>query len=172
MPAAERDAAARRIREAALTVPAIADAATVAAYVGVAAEPATWGLLDELLARGQRVLLPVLRGDFDLDWAAYEGTGSLRAAGRGLREPTGAMLGVEAISTADAVLVPGLAVDPTGIRLGRGGGSYDRALGRVAHDRLTAVLLYEGEVLAAVPRESHDRPVRAALLPGGVRLFA
>lgn len=171
MPAADREKATRRICEAALAVPAIGSAATVAAYLGIAAEPGTARLLEELVRAGKRVLLPVLRPDLDLDWAAYDGPRSLRPRPRGLREPAGPLLGVEAICTAEAVLLPGLAVDEAGTRLGRGGGSYDRALSRVGHGRFTAVLLYDGEVLAAIPREPHDRPVSAAVLPRGVRLF-
>ena len=94
-----------------------------------AAEPGTGLLLDALHAAGKRVLLPVLRADNDLDWAVY--TGELVPASRGLLEPAGPLLGVTAIADADVVLVPGLAASAGGNRLGRGGGSYDRALARV-----------------------------------------
>jgi len=61
------------------------------------------------------------------------------------------------------VIVPGLAVDPTGIRLGRGGGSYDRALGRVPVGTFTCVVLNEVELLDQVPAAAHDRRVSAAV---------
>ena len=70
--------------------------------------------------------------------------------------------------TADVVLVPGLAVSPTGLRLGRGGGCYDRALGRVPVGTFTCVLLYDDEVGLDVPVEPHDRPVTAAATPSGL----
>ncbi|WP_341926671.1 5-formyltetrahydrofolate cyclo-ligase [Nocardioides psychrotolerans] len=146
-------------------------AASVAAYVSVGTEPGTAPLLDALVAAGTRVLLPVLLADGDLDWAAYAGAGSLAAARLGLLEPTGPRLGVDAIATPDVVLVPGLAVDDRGMRMGRGGGSYDRALARVPVGTFTCVLLFDDEVGRDVPVEPHDRPVAAAVTPSGLRVF-
>lgn len=143
-------------------------AATVTAYVSVGREPGTSRLLDGLRAAGKRVILPVVLPDLDLDWAVYEGDASLATAGFGLLEPTGPRLGPEAVATADTVLVPGLAVSDDGYRLGRGGGCYDRALGRVPVGTFTCVLLYEGEVGVDVPVEPHDRRVTAAATPSGV----
>jgi 5-formyltetrahydrofolate cyclo-ligase len=80
-------------------------------------------------------------------------------------------LGVEAIATADVVLVPGLAVSPDGVRLGRGGGSYDRALARVPAGTFTCALLHDGEVGCDVPVAPHDRAVAAAVTPSGVTRF-
>jgi len=147
-----------------LALPELAGAATVAAYVSVGREPGTRALLDALRARGTRVLLPVLLPDNDLDWAVYEGPEFLARAGRG---PV-------AVCTADAVLLPGLAVDARGMRLGRGGGSYDRVLARLARagkDPALVVLLYADEVVARVPEEPHDHPVHAVVTPEGVTRF-
>ncbi len=80
---------------------------------------------------------------------------------------TGERLGPHAVAGADVVLVPGLAVAPDGMRLGRGGGSYDRALARVPVGTFTCVLLHDDEVGVDVPREPHDRPVTAAVCPAG-----
>ncbi|MFG3050200.1 5-formyltetrahydrofolate cyclo-ligase [Kitasatospora sp. NPDC048239] len=148
-----------------------APGATVAAYVSVGGEPGTRPLLDALLARGVRVLLPVLLPDNDLDWAVYTGSDGLAPAGRGLLEPVGERLGPEAVCAASPVLLPGLAVDRRGLRLGRGGGSYDRVLarlGRAGARPLLAVLLYEHELLESVPAEPHDLPVDVALTPSGL----
>ncbi|GHA95454.1 5-formyltetrahydrofolate cyclo-ligase [Streptomyces termitum] len=157
-----------------LDLPELAGAGTVAAYVSVGREPGTRGLLDALHARGTRVLLPVLLPDNDLDWAVYEGPGGLAKAGRGLLEPTGPRLGPDAVTAADAVLLPGLAVDARGMRLGRGGGSYDRVLARLARagkDPALVVLLYADEVVARVPEEPHDHPVHAVVTPKGATRF-
>ena len=135
-------------------------------------EPGTGELLDALLEAKKRVLLPVLLADNDLDWSLYTGRANIMQAARGLTEPIGARLGVDAIRTADMVLVPGLAASPTGTRLGRGGGSYDRALARISARTPVAVVLYDDEVGVAVPAEPHDKPVTHALTPTGVQRLA
>ncbi|WP_167525868.1 5-formyltetrahydrofolate cyclo-ligase [Streptomyces rapamycinicus] len=158
----------------ALELPEFAGAATVAAYVSVGGEPGTHALREALRARGVRVLLPVLLEDDDLDWGEDEGPGRLAPARRGLLEPEGPRLGTEAVTGADVVLLPGLAVDRRGMRLGRGGGSYDRVLARLAAagaDPALVVLLYDGELLDEVPEEAHDRPVHAAVTPSGLHRF-
>jgi 5-formyltetrahydrofolate cyclo-ligase len=154
-----------------LAQPEVRRAATVAAYVSTAAEPGTGVLLDTLVGAGKRVILPLLLPDDDLDWAVYEGSAALLPARKGILEPAGPALGVDAIATADVVLVPGLAVSPAGVRLGRGGGSYDRALARVSAGTFTCVLLYDGEVGRDVPVAPHDRAVAAAVTPSGVTRF-
>ncbi|MEU3721783.1 5-formyltetrahydrofolate cyclo-ligase [Streptomyces sp. NPDC031705] len=174
----DRSAAARALARSALTLPELAGARTVAAYVSVGAEPGTRELLDALRAAGKRVLLPLLLPDNDLDWAEYEGPDSLAEAAHPgkmrLLEPSGAPLGRDAVTGTDAVLLPGLAVDARGMRLGRGGGSYDRVLARLeragAHPALV-VLLYDEEVVARVPEEPHDHPVHAVATPSGVVRF-
>ncbi|MBC9729566.1 5-formyltetrahydrofolate cyclo-ligase [Streptomyces sp. TRM68367] len=162
----------------ALELPELAHARTVAAYVSVGSEPGTLALLDALRARDVTVLLPALLPDNDLDWGTYGGAGSLARVQHGGRmalfEPAGERLGPAAVTGADVVLLPGLAVDAHGMRLGRGGGSYDRVLARLdradAHPALV-VLLYDTEVVERVPAEPHDRPVHAVVTPSGVRRF-
>ncbi|MFD5969965.1 5-formyltetrahydrofolate cyclo-ligase [Streptomyces sp. NPDC060311] len=162
----------------ALGLPEVAGARAVAAYVSVGAEPGTLALLDGLRTRGVRVLLPALLPDNDLDWGEYTGEGSLARVRHGGRmelfEPAGERLGPDAVTRADVVLLPGVAVDGRGLRLGRGGGSYDRVLARLAAAGARPallVLLYDGEVVARVPAEPHDRPVDAVVTPSGVRRF-
>ncbi|MDX6760981.1 5-formyltetrahydrofolate cyclo-ligase [Streptomyces sp. F8] len=174
-----RHAAAKALAVTALELPELAGARTVAAYVSVGGEPGTRELLDALRTAGKRVLLPLLLPDNDLDWAVYEGPGSLAEAAHPgkmrLLEPSGPALGPDAVTQADAVLLPGLAVDGRGMRLGRGGGSYDRVLQRLeragAHPALV-VLLYDDEVVTRVPEEPHDHPVQAVATPSGVRRFS
>jgi 5-formyltetrahydrofolate cyclo-ligase len=154
-----------------MATPEVRSAATVAAYVSVASEPGTGPLLDALTAAGKRVLIPLVQRDLDLDWAVYGGPGSLHTARMGLLEPDGPPLGLDAIGQADAVLVPGVAVGRDGIRMGRGGGCYDRVLGRVAPGTFVCLLLNSEEVLDEVPHESHDRGVGAVATEIGLTRF-
>ena len=162
----QRREAGRLIRDVLLDLPALQMAGTVAAYYSVGTEPDTRGLVYALWKRGTYVLLPLLRPDGDLDWASYEGPDSLVPGPRGLHEPGEPPRGVDAVARADVVLAPALAVDRAGNRLGRGGGSYDRALARVGPLIPVIALLYDDELLGRVPAEPHDTPVRAAIRPG------
>jgi 5-formyltetrahydrofolate cyclo-ligase len=172
VPGERRDEAGRLLRDAVLDLPETQMAGTVAAYISVGTEPGTRSLVYALWKRGAYVLLPLLRPDDDLDWASYEGPDSLAAAARGLLEPTEPPRGPGAISSADLVIVPALAADRRGHRLGRGGGSYDRALARVGGSVPTVALLYDDELLDDVPAGPHDQPVRLIAQPaqGIIRL--
>ncbi|HET6175129.1 MAG TPA: 5-formyltetrahydrofolate cyclo-ligase [Gaiellales bacterium] len=141
----------------------------IAAFVGIRGEPPTLALLAALCARGVRVLLPILRDDLDLEWAEFGGDASQLVEGvRGIPHPPGASLGLGGIAEAALVLVPALAVDSAGRRLGQGGGSYDRALARTNAPVLAVV--FDDELLDSVPVQAHDRPVGGTLTPaGGVR---
>jgi 5-formyltetrahydrofolate cyclo-ligase len=165
MSAEQRAAAGRRLRDALLGLPELQMAGTVAAYVSVGTEPSTQGLIFALWKRGTYVLLPVLLPDGDLDWASFEGPDSLVPGPRGLLQPSELRRGVTAITSADLVIAPALAVDSVGRRLGRGGGSYDRALARVGTAVLSIALLYDEELVRRVPAGGHDQRVRAVAQP-------
>lgn len=171
LPPAARAAAAARVRAALLDLVTRLTPRCVAAYVPIGSEPGGPELPDalaEAIGPDGRLLLPVLRPDLDLDWARHMAGAPLRAGDRGLREPAGTRLGVTAITEASVVVVPALAVDRRGVRLGRGGGSYDRALARVRPEAFTVALLHDGEVRDRVPAEPHDRRVRAVITPEGL----
>lgn len=158
-PLAERDAAATALAERVLALPELAEAPVRAAcYVSTPEEPGTGPLLAALRQAGHTVLLPVLRDDMDLDWSVYE-PASLETRSRGIQEPTGKPLGIGAPAEVAVIICPGLAAAADGSRLGRGGGSYDRALARASGSVLRVVLLYDDEVLPAVPTGDHDQPV-------------
>jgi len=175
MGADRRAAAGRALRDALLDLPELEMAASVAAYASFGNEPDTHGLIFALWKRGTYVLLPRLLPDGDLDWASYEGPDSLAPRGAaegdsgsgapGMLEPTEPPRGPDAIKAADVILVPALAVDRTGMRLGRGGGSYDRALARVGPQILTIGLVYDEELVDRLPAEPHDRRLRAVVTP-------
>ncbi|MDG4822686.1 5-formyltetrahydrofolate cyclo-ligase [Asanoa sp. WMMD1127] len=140
----------------------------VCGYVPVGSEPGGAGLAEAItgaLSEGAELLLPVLRADNDLDWARYAGT--LVPAGRGLREPPGERLGRSAAAGADLIVAPALAVDRRGMRLGRGGGSYDRVLARVPAGVPIVALLHDGELVDRVPEAAHDQRVTEVITPSG-----
>ena len=139
-------------------MPQVAAAGTIAAYYSVGTEPDTHSLIFALWKRGSYVVLPVLLPDGDLDWASYEGPDSLAPGPRGLLQPMEPVRGPATVARADVVLVPALAVDAAGNRLGRGGGSYDRALARVGGQVPTIALLYDGELLAWRARRAARPP--------------
>jgi 5-formyltetrahydrofolate cyclo-ligase len=139
---------------------------TLAAFVPDRAEPGSGRLPGAYTELGARVLLPVIppQGRI-LDWGVY--TGELEAGRFGLSHPVGPRLGPTAIGAADAVVVPALAVDRFGIRLGRGGGYYDRALAHARPDAVLVTIVFDDERIAELPREVHDRPVTAVVTPSG-----
>jgi 5-formyltetrahydrofolate cyclo-ligase len=142
---------------------------TVCAYVPTGAEPGSIEMLDVLLRQADRVLLPVARTTADdsavaLQWGEYR-PGRLVTARFGLLEPAGPWLPATAVADASVLLVPALAVDRTGARLGRGRGFYDRTLVlRNPAARLIAVVR-DDELLDEVPHEPHDVPMTHALTP-------
>ncbi|WP_101789157.1 5-formyltetrahydrofolate cyclo-ligase [Nonomuraea indica] len=165
----QRRANAVNVRETLLDQPWVQMAGLVACYWSIGTEPDTHGLVFALWKHGATVILPVLREDHDLDWAVYDGPDTLAPGRLGLMEPVDTRRGVEAIRTAALVIVPALAVDRlSGVRLGRGGGSYDRALARVGPNVPTVALLHDGELIDDVPAEPHDQRVRWAISPEGL----
>ncbi|MFF0815979.1 5-formyltetrahydrofolate cyclo-ligase [Rhodococcus sp. NPDC003318] len=140
--------------------------ATVCAYVPVGGEPGGTAMLDALAASVGRVLLPVAREPGPLRWATYDGVDALVRAPFGLREPAPPFLPPESVAEATMLLVPALAVDRRGVRLGRGAGFYDRTLGLAAGARLVAVVR-DDELVARLPEDAHDVRMHEALTPGG-----
>jgi 5-formyltetrahydrofolate cyclo-ligase len=153
-------------------LPALIDAGeTVCAYVPVGSEPGSAELIDSLLRRGVRVLLPVARHDatgvpVPLQWGEYR-PGALVQARFGLREPAEPWLPAEAIASATVVLVPALAVDRAGVRLGRGAGFYDRSLALAAPAARLVAVIRDDELVDRLPAEPHDVRMTHALTPTG-----
>ena len=125
----------------------LAGARRILAYRALRREPQTDALIRALEARGAVVALPRVDGEAMEAWAA----------------------GPIAPEELEAVLVPGLAFDAAGRRLGRGGGHYDRFLARTGPGCLRLGLCFEGQWLPAVPVEAHDQGVDAVVTEAGVR---
>ena len=140
-------------------------------YLPVGPEPGATGsgtvtVPDALLEAGHEVHAPIVPPEpGPLDWTRYQGRDALVAGPLGVREPEGERLGPDAITGAALVLVPGLAVDGHGNRLGRGGGYYDRTLPAVPAGTPMAVLLHDDELVDRVPASELDIPVAQVILP-------
>jgi 5-formyltetrahydrofolate cyclo-ligase len=139
----------------------------IVAYAELAGELPLGGVVERARADGKVVLWPRLRPDGGLDFAPCSRVEELVAGRYGVREPP---LATPAVSSGPDVLllVPGLAFDAAGGRLGRGGGAWDRALAE-ARGAVAFGVGYEFQVVNAVPREAHDRSVDALLTERGAR---
>ncbi|MGZ4540930.1 MAG: 5-formyltetrahydrofolate cyclo-ligase [Blastococcus sp.] len=163
-PAAERAAAAAAATRALLG--GLAGARVIAAFCPDDIEPGHGRLPAAYTQLGARVLLPVVPADgSELRWAVD--TGRLAPGRYGLLEPVGPRLGPTALGAADTVVVPALAVGRDGSRLGRGGGYYDRALRHARPGAVLVAVVFDDELVDALPVEAHDLRVTAVVTPSG-----
>jgi 5-formyltetrahydrofolate cyclo-ligase len=162
--AAERNAAAAAVTTALLR--GLGGARTIAAFAPEDTEPGHGRLPAAFTQLGARILLPVVvAGEPQLRWAVD--TGRLAPGRFGLMEPVGPRLGPTAVGTADVVVVPAVAIARDGIRLGRGGGYYDRALGHARPGAVLVAVVFDDELVDELPSEPHDRRVTAVVTPSG-----
>ncbi len=161
----EREAVEQAIAWHLLADGRISRARRVAAYRSMPTEPGTGTLLQALTARGVEVVVPVVDGE-RLDWTVHDPDVPTLTSTLGVAEPSGTRLGPQAVLEADVVVVPALAVDHAGRRLGRGAGYYDRVL---QHVRVPVVaLLHADELVPEVPSEPHDVRVQMVVTETGV----
>jgi 5-formyltetrahydrofolate cyclo-ligase len=137
----------------------------VCAYVPFGAEPGSTAMLDVLVAAGARVLLPITGGAEPLRWADYSGPAGLIRGRFGIAVPTTPVLPAETIADVGLILIPALAVDRHGARLGRGAGHYDRTLPHAHPSAPRVAVIRDVELVADLPAEPHDIRMTAALTP-------
>jgi 5-formyltetrahydrofolate cyclo-ligase len=140
------------------------------AYLSLPEEPDTRPFLRWAAEQGLRVLLPISRDDGLLDWAPYDGEEE-DADIMGMPTPTSELLGPIAINDVDLILVPAAAVDRTGMRMGWGRGYFDKTLGSVEGCPPVYAVIFDDELVDAVPRERHDMPVDGVVTPSGIVTF-
>lgn len=163
---------AEALRDKVLEFAPVRAAGCVSVYASRPHEPGTLPLIEALHDRGIRVLIPLLGDGLQRGWGVYAGAADLieRAPGRP-PEPSTEFLAADALTQADVVIVPALAVDSSGTRLGQGGGWYDRALADVRDGVPIIALTFAGEVRDAdaepLPREEHDVRIHGVITPEG-----
>lgn len=154
-------------------LPLLVDSPTVACYLSVPAEPGTAAIITLLRQRNARVLLPRVCGEA-LEWIELTDSTAFSESSLGISEPEGEAL-ADALTECDAIVLPALAISVDGIRLGQGGGFYDRALQDVpTHSDggpLLIGLLFDDEIVAALPAEDHDCRLDLAITPERILSF-
>lgn len=146
----------------------MAGARTVIGYAAFGAEVDIDALLAHLAARGRGVFLPFVDGD-DLGIARVSDLeGDLAPGYRGVREPKAIGRRAARPERVDVALVPGVAFDRSGGRLGYGGGHFDRLLARLRPQAAVVGVAYGVQVVKAVPRGSHDRGVDLLVTEAGI----
>ncbi|MFZ0141873.1 MAG: 5-formyltetrahydrofolate cyclo-ligase [Aeromicrobium sp.] len=138
----------------------------IACHLSMGTEPGTGPLITGLLQRGAEVIVPVTSSDRRMEWVLFDPAAPLRLSSIGVPEPDGPRLGPEALSDAGLVIVPAMAVDHAGNRLGRGAGYYDRALASVTAP--VCAVVHANELMESVPHEDHDVVVHMAVTETGL----
>ncbi|MGH3442884.1 MAG: 5-formyltetrahydrofolate cyclo-ligase [Nitriliruptorales bacterium] len=154
IPGGERTSAAAAVCRSLLELPQLHDATAIALYAPLPEELDVVPALLALSEDGVAVLLPRVADD-DLELVPFTSTSALAPGYRGVREPTGTPAG----DRLDAVVVPGLAFDRSGRRLGQGGGHYDRLLARLGSGPVRIGVGFDFQVVAEVPAVAHDERV-------------
>lgn len=143
---------------------------SLAAYLSLPEEPDTRPFLRWTAEQGIRVLLPISRDDGLLDWAPYDGADEDTDV-LGMPTPTSELLAPSAINDVDLILVPAAAVDRTGMRMGWGRGYFDKTLGSMENCPPVYAVIFDDELVEAVPQERHDMPVGGVVTPGRIVTF-
>lgn len=161
-----RDGAAASLVHHVLSLPGMGEARTVSGFLAIRDEIDLMPAMDALSARGRRIVLPVMSGKGrPLIFRAWEPGAPLEKGSLGTRVPgPGAETGVP-----DILLVPLLAFDRSGYRLGYGGGYYDRTLEelRATREILAAGIGFDEQEVDSVPREAHDQRLDWMVTPSG-----
>ena len=135
------------------TYPLVVKAQTILLYYSLDDEVDTHQFIDELASQGKTVLLPTVINDTDLELHRYTGPDDLDSGFFGIKEPTGELFtDYDAI---DVAIVPGVAFDRQGNRLGRGKGYYDRLLPRLTRAYKIGIC-FDFQRLPGIPSEPHD----------------
>lgn len=132
-------------------------AQTLLLYSALPDEVPTQTLIDELVAQGKTVLLPRVVSDTDMELRRYSGPADLQQGAFGIMEPTGELF--TDYAAIDVAIIPGMAFDDEGHRLGRGKGYYDRFLAKLSPTTYKIGLCFSWQRVDHVPTDDHDIPM-------------
>jgi 5-formyltetrahydrofolate cyclo-ligase len=150
------EAASARIVENFLTQDVFLSAKTIAFYMAIGGEANLGSLFPTCWKLGKRTCIPVFDADSNLyKMAGIAADTPCRTGRYGIREPISPTL--VSMDQIDLIAVPGVAFDPHGNRLGRGGGHYDRLL--EGFRGVAVGIAFDFQLLPQIPAEAHDRPV-------------
>ena len=138
-----------------LNLPEISKADVIASYFSFGTEPSTIELNQAIIEKGKTLLLPRINGE-KIDWVQWNGSAETLQENGKFHEPKGESF--TNLNSIDLVLVPALAIDPDGFRLGQGGGFYDRSLPQLRAWKHGIVYNYE-RMEHDLPREPWDIPM-------------
>ena len=161
----ERRQRSSKIWRKVLRLTAFRQARVVCCYVALPYEVQTWQMIETMLAKGKRVVVPVAKPQSkrlvlsELRDPARE----LSRGAHGVLEPHRQAFRPVSVRAVDLVLVPGIAFDRSGFRLGHGQGYYDRFLARVPKSTPTVGLAFRFQLLDRLPTAAHDRAVSTVL---------
>jgi len=130
-------------------------------YISFGGEVDTKEMIEEARRLGKIVAVPVCRKRGRIYPAVVEPKHALRKGRYGFHEP--AVRKKLDLAKIDLVIVPGLAFDRRGNRLGRGHGCYDRLLEKVPRGSCTVGLAYDFQILPSIPSSSHDVSVKKVI---------
>ena len=160
-------AVGRGMAQALFSLPQWQSAGAVLAFAAMPDEPDTAEILRRALADGKRLLLPRVRSKTEMDWVEIPALRLLRPGAFGIQEPPADLPAADPAGYAAALaLVPCLAASRDGVRLGRGGGYYDRCLAQL--DCCAVGLIRAEFLLDALPTAWNDMPVAAVVTEQGI----
>ncbi len=142
-------------------------ARSLSAYLSTPDEPGTREFLAWAHAQSIRVLLPISRADGLLDWAEFDDSDEFEDD-LGMPAPTGEPLSPSALDDVDLILVPAASVDRSGMRMGWGRGYFDKTLGSMQQCPPVYAVIFDDELVDAVPSERHDQRVNGVVTPSGI----
>lgn len=168
--AVDREEKSALITRRVLALPFWEQARIIMCYVSFGSEVNTFPLITTALEQGKRVAVPLCQPEGRRLLAAEvsDFPGDLRPGTWGILEPRPETLRPLAPGFIDLVLVPGVAFDRAGNRLGYGGGYYDRFLATLRPGARAIALAFSEQIVADVYPQAHDRPVDMVITDGGI----